>query len=121
MAGDPMKNVDEVIALLNEALHLDRIAVTDLFGKRAWCNRALADHPTIQAAGVDLSREVMGAGPPNLAGPHCVGVLGLLNGIFGVDADDWGFLSMVFGDDDLIERFERTPEDHGRQRPINER
>ena len=111
--GDPMKDVDDVIALLNEALALDRVAVTDLFGKRVWCNRQLADHPTIQVGGVDLSREIMGTGPLSLARPHCVGVLGLLNGLFGV-AGDWGVLEMVFGDDDLIERFKRTPEDRGR-------
>ncbi|MSO93734.1 MAG: hypothetical protein EXQ86_10090 [Rhodospirillales bacterium] len=63
---DPIK---KAIAVLNEALELDRGAITDLVNMRVECNARLAAHPTIQTG-------VYG-------GARRVGVLGLLNGALG--------------------------------------
>lgn len=65
-------SIDEVLAVLNDAVTTDRKAMTDLIEARVSCNRQLANHPTIQV------RDFPGEG--------CrVGVLGILNGIFGID------------------------------------
>jgi hypothetical protein len=68
---------DDAIALLNEALELDRVGVSQLFLRTASINQALADHPTIQ----------VGAHPD---GSYYVRTLGLLNGLFGVADDGYG-------------------------------
>jgi len=74
---------DEVVAFLNEALKTDPDAMNRLFEKKALCNKAMVDHPTIQ---VDCEEP----GFPKF------GVLGLLNGLFGVDDDGWGAIAAVY-------------------------
>lgn len=96
--------VDEAIALLNEALALDPEAMSNLLLRaRVNCNKGLADHPTIQS-GKDK-------------GQNNVGLLGILNGMFGVDEDQCGaisaFIDVPGGEDSIVAgqvtRFERTP------------
>ena len=41
--------------------------------------------------------------------------LGLVNGLFGVDSDDWGFIAMVVNADGSIDRFERLVRNGNRQ------
>lgn len=92
--------VDQVLELLNDALALDPLAMTELFEHRVECVKELADHPTIQC--VESYDGVGGYG---------VGVLGLLNGLFGTDVRGWGALQMVVDDTDdgvMIRRFQRT-------------
>jgi hypothetical protein len=70
-----MKTVtaDDAIRLLNEALALDPDTMNAMFAPRWYCNKALADHPTIQ----------VWAHPPDGGLPtYMVGLIGLLNGIF---------------------------------------
>ena len=76
----------EVIDVLNGALALDREAVEVLVEQRVPCNEALADHPTIQVQGDDSGA--------------AVGLLGVLNGLFGTDEEGWGPIAAVFDDDD---------------------
>lgn len=79
--------VDQVVELLNGALLLDRTAITSLVQTRVACTKRLADHQTIQvglAPGFD-------ADDKNLE--YEVGVLGLLNGLFGIDERQWGAIA----------------------------
>lgn len=88
--------VDDAIRVLNEAVAADQDAISHLVNDRVACGQELADHPTIQVA---------------VHGPadHSVGLLGILNGIFGADADGWGFITAGSEDDGTVIQFMRTP------------
>lgn len=60
----------EIIMLLNQALAADPVAMAKIIEKKFPCNRALADHPTIQCGDVGIN-----------AGEYEIGPLGLLNGL----------------------------------------
>lgn len=98
--------IDDVIGLLNELLEKDRDAVVPLFTRRVPCNEAIAKHPTVQ---VSYSKS---------NGIAHLGVLGLLNGLFGVDDRNWGVLGMEVDeqDNDKILKFVRMdkPADDGK-------
>lgn len=88
--------LDELISFLNELIAIDADAVTALFEFRAKCSKRLADHPTVQVA--------QGTAPEEFT----VGFLGILNGLFGVDENGWGYLAGIFSrDTDKILRFGR--------------
>lgn len=63
--------------MLNDALQLDPEAITYLMDARVPCNDAMGQHPTIQVG---------------CQGGECrVGLLGVLNGLFGLDDQTgWG-------------------------------
>ena len=79
--------IDDAIAYLNELIELDRPAMAALIANRVPCNKALADHPTAQVG--------------QRHGGFSIGMLGILNGLFGVDENDWGFITFVFEDGNL--------------------
>lgn len=85
----------QVCDLLNEAAHLDADAIRSLVASRVYCNDALNAHATIQTGRC-------------VNGGHCeVGILGILNGLFGTFADGWGCIHAVLDDDPAIRiRFE---------------
>lgn len=87
-------SIDETIAYLNELLLLDKPATAALLANRVPCNQELADHPTVQ---VDAQH-----------GGFHVGLLGIINGLFGVhDESQYGPICYEFENGDLI-RFRRT-------------
>ena len=61
---------------LNDLFKADRVAMTNLVGSRIHCNTTLANHPTCLIMDTDM-------------GPT-VGLLGIINGFLGVDADGNG-------------------------------
>lgn len=81
-------SIDEVIALLNDAFEKDPEAIHELVTTRVPCNEAMADHPTIQV-GVNWKG----------TSKYVVGVIGILNGIFGTADDGYGAIA---GDFDVI-------------------
>jgi len=90
-------SIDKVIAYLNELIELDKPAIAALIANRVPCNERLAGHPSCQV-GVQH-------------GGYHVGMLGILNGMFGVDENGWGPITFVFEEGDLL-RVERTKLDH---------
>ena len=72
-------SVQEAVEYLNSALELDQDAISKLVGFRVHCNNDLADHPTVQVG-------------PSETGGYEVGLLGIINGIFGADEKDWGYI-----------------------------
>lgn len=64
----PYITAQGVVDVLNDMLKRDYHAVEALMRNRVYCNAALADHPSIQTSSV---------------GAHSVGLLGILNGLFG--------------------------------------
>lgn len=86
------------IAVLNQALECDPVAINSLFSCRVECNESIASHETIQVLQKD--------------GSFSLGVLGLINGLCGVitdgEKDGWGHITAVMNDDGTIHHFEET-------------
>ncbi len=90
--------IEQAINLLNQALHADSDAITKLVASKVECNDVLGDHPTIQCGQKDS---------PD--GPVTVGLLGILNGIFGIRSDGYGHISAIVDQvSGRIIRFEMT-------------
>lgn len=81
----------DAVAYLNELVRLDRPAMHALVESRVPCQEALADHPTVQ---------VVSDGEDAV-----VGFLGVLNGLFGTDAEGWGAIAAVFDEQGDLLRF----------------
>lgn len=74
---------EHAVKILNEALDADPVAINELFRHRTSCNDALAGHASIQ----------VGAYPEDkYPATQTVGLLGLLNGIFGTKPDGDGHI-----------------------------
>jgi len=80
--------VDTAIEFLNELLRADPQAVSALIETRVPCNQELADHPTVQVRSYGLN------------GGYQVGLLGILNGLFGVDEEGWGPIAAQYDEND---------------------
>lgn len=72
--------IQETVDFLNEILKVDPVAITALFSLRTACNKDLADHGTVQVGALSKSY-------------FQVGMIGVLNGLFGVDDYGWGRIS----------------------------
>lgn len=81
-------SVDAAIDRLNEMLKTDPDAMASLIKARVPCNQGMADHPTFQ-----VSVESQGKG-------FKIGVLGVLNGLFGADDDGWGPIAALYDRED---------------------
>ena len=86
-------SLDETIEFLNILLLIDQEAIQNLVNARVICNNRLARHPTVQ---------VYGDGE-NLV----VGLLGILNGLFGTDDKHHGAIGAVLNDNGNIKMFTR--------------
>ena len=79
--------VDEAIEVLNRALDEDPATITKLMDYKVFCNEELANDPTIQiVSGEDAAQEKV----------TVVGPLGLINGLFGVRENGWGWIAAVY-------------------------
>jgi len=78
--------VHGAINFLNKLLELDGNAINKLVGSRVECNEALAKHPTVQVQR-DGTRTRIGKEEAEI---FEVGLLGVLNGIFGINEDGFG-------------------------------
>ena len=75
--------VDDAIQFLNELVRADHDALLALYNYKVPCNDTLRDHPAVQVS----------AETPD--GPCFVGLLGLLNGLFGTDEiTQYGHITM---------------------------
>ena len=66
--------------MLNELLAMDPDCISVLTQTRVPCNAKIKDHPTVQVM-IDPQ------------GQSVVGLVGVLNGLFGVDSRGWGGIS----------------------------
>lgn len=80
MAIKESVTIKDVVALLNRAAKKDLVAMRSLIETRVPCNKALGDDPTIL-----VTEE------------GSVGLLGIINGLFGVDDKGWGTIGATFG------------------------
>lgn len=77
--------INDVIDLLNGAFAMDSYAMHSLVMARVVCNETLADHPTIQVG--------------KFGEDYKVGLIGVLNGVFGMAEDGFGAIA---GDFDIV-------------------
>lgn len=75
-------SVERAVHILNEINMLDPEVLGTLIQTRVVCNEKLAGHPTVQVGVVQINDEPR----------YHVGLLGIINGIFGIDSDSWGFI-----------------------------
>jgi hypothetical protein len=100
---------NRVVTLLNDLLILDSVAVRQLVSARVPCNSLIAKHPTVQV----FVR-------PSTPG-QSLGILGILNGLIGVNDAGWGGVCAVFDTQGNILRFERSqPNEHWPSSPPKE-
>ena len=79
--------IDRTIDFLNELIKIDKKAVFELLHLKTICNEELANHPTVQC-GIEED------------GTFSVGLLGILNGLFGIIEEDnefyhWGMIAAI--------------------------
>lgn len=73
---------ERVVAFLNELLQLDRPAIAALTENRIPCNQEIANHPTCQVG--------------SYHGGLQIGLLGVLNGLCGIDELGRGAIEAMF-------------------------
>ena len=119
---DPYKKkitVQDVLDLLNELLQQDPEAVKALVNSRVRCNKRVANHPTIQVAARNSGTSDV------LDEIYEFGLLGLLNGLFGVDENGYGPFMAVFDEDEITEfitseEYFEDPEAYGYEEETDE-
>lgn len=89
----PIATVECAVKVLNGMLTCDREAIETLIEYRVPCNEELLNHPTAQVV----------ASPDGILK---IGLLGVLNGIFGCGADSIAYIVAVFDDNGKLIRFE---------------
>jgi len=101
--GDVPSGVYVAVALLNRALKHDPKAMFELVEHRVAVTEAMVKDETIQCVRVDGLKK---------AG-HEVGLLGIINGIYGTRKDGQGWIAARFGDDgaSLLEFVVNKPKD----------
>ncbi|HBI37097.1 MAG TPA: hypothetical protein DDY71_05580 [Spirochaetia bacterium] len=87
--------IDDAINFLNELIALDKDAMTKLVTQRVICNEDMAFHPTVQV-GINENRE------------YIVGMAGILNGLFGINTNKYGYITFVFEDDGKLSHARKT-------------
>lgn len=87
----------EVCDLLNELLKLDYDCIHKLLSHREVCNDLVANHPTVQV------QQRCGDEFPS------VGIVGIINGLFGISEEGMGALCYEIDDDSTIIGFKLIP------------
>lgn len=83
-------SVQDALSYLNSLLKADQDTLEKLINNRELCNSELANHPFCQV--VQGSKE----------DEYLVGLLGVLNGLFGVDERGWGAICAVYDENRLV-------------------
>ena len=79
-----------IVNFMNSLIELDKDAIVNLVNARMVCNKALAEHPTVQVTGNDDM--------------SLVGIIGILNGLCGIYDNGFGAIAAVT-DNNGIQRF----------------
>lgn len=91
--SDPV-TIDVAIERLNSMLAADPVVMHSLMNIRVTTNKTMADHPTAQVLPVN--------------GMYMIGLLGVINGIFGADDGDIGYIAMLVNNDEKVTGFIRA-------------
>jgi len=89
-------SVEEVIDFFNSLYEYDSKAIKNLIESRVSCNEKMANHPTIQVS------------DENNDANYKVGLLGIINGLFGIDSIGYGPIAV----EDDLSKFIRVERRH---------
>lgn len=94
----PIEKLDPivVIAFLNSLVKIDKDAISNLINYKVPCNDLLSKHETVQVASDENG--------PGETGCK-VGLLGILNGLCGIDENSYGFIVAEIDEDNKVIRF----------------
>ena len=96
-------DTDDLITFLNSLVKLDPNALTELMLNKVFCNKQLAEHPTVQVSACTSD---------NVIDQYQVGILGILNGFCGIIESGpkagYGPITARFDNDGNLVGFERT-------------
>ena len=90
--------IDETIDFLNKLLEIDRKALSNIITNRVECNDDLVNHKTVQVAKLD--------------NVYKVGMLGILNGLFGTDERGYGAIGILVLGNEIQEFVKIKGEDY---------
>jgi len=82
-------SIGHAVKVLNRALESDPVAIQVLINTRVPCNDKLRRDPTIQVVKDSM-----------------VGLLGIINGLFGTDVDGYGTIAAKFESGKLVEFYD---------------
>lgn len=88
-------HIDDAIAVLNRIHETDPTVLPKLIFYRVPCNEALSDDPTVQVGRSDKEDA-----------DWEVGLLGIINGLFGIQEDGFGYIVAQFEEGSIL-RFSR--------------
>jgi len=89
----------EVCDLLNSLLKTDREFITNIMKTHIPCNKKVAEHPTVQVRGYK-----------DYPDSYTCDILGILNGLFGIQEDGMGAICYLMDDaSEKITEFKITP------------
>jgi len=83
-------SINDVLELLNDLVITDRRVVENLIEARFGCNEHLAKHDTIQVLEVPENE------CDDYSDRYMVGILGILNGLFGISETGFGVISAMY-------------------------
>jgi hypothetical protein len=90
-------SIEEAINILNDILKTDKEAIKKLVEYRVPCNKELMLHKTVQVLCID-------------GGEPTVGLMGIINGIFGVhERTGCGFIGIEIDEDGDVLQFVQVP------------
>ncbi len=88
-------NPELIIQFLNELNKIDSFALSKLMNFRVSTNKAMADHETVQVLEDKKDNEI----------DYKFGLLGILNGLCGIDEQGWGYIVAETNVNDEIIKF----------------
>lgn len=100
-------STDDAIAVLNRIHATDPEVLPRLIEMRTLCNEALAADPSVQVGEVprwDPDRKL----PARIIVGYEVGLLGIINALFGADEQERGFIAAHYDDEGNLTGFVRT-------------
>lgn len=87
-----------VVDTLNKLYEMDKDAVQGLTDYRVACNEAITGHPTVQVGNADIWRKARPDLHLSENAEHTVGLIGILNGFFGMNENRSGPIAGVYQD-----------------------
>ena len=88
--------IQDAIDLLNDLLKLDYDCISRLITTRLYCNDQIVNHPTVTVYS-------------EASGSASLGLMGMINGLFGTNENGAGPICFEIGEDGKISNFKKTP------------
>ena len=88
---------EKLVGFLNNLIELDSNFITSIFQIRIPCNKEMAEYKTVQVRYDDLGSSRLNH--------YRLGLLGLFNGMFGVNENEYGCICMSVRSSGVVDKF----------------